>query len=134
MSMISQSCALYKKLLILLKKNRKLLLTEDMQKLLTFPGLNEDFAPTNPVLASLSQTKLFLSCSPLFPAILKFAVAAWLDTAEVLAELQLLLMQGDQLINLVSLWRLMTSPVDPGTVAQIFPFSLVEGSVSFLLS
>ena len=34
-------------------------------------------------------------------------------TAEVLVELQLLLMQGDQLIGLVPLWRLMTSTVDP---------------------
>ena len=81
-----------------------------------FRWLNEDVAPTNPVLPSLPQTKLFLSCNHLFPAILKFVVAAWLDTAEVLAELQLLLMQGDQLIGLVPLWRLMNYTVDLGTV------------------
>ena len=105
-----------------------------MQKLLTFPWLNEDFAPTSPVLPSLQQTKLFLSCNPLFPTLLKFVLVAWFDTAEVLAELQLLLMQGDQLIGLVPLWRLMTSPVDPGTVSQSSLFSLVEESVAFLLS
>ena len=37
-------------------------------------------------------------------------------TAEVLVELQLLLMQGDQLIGLVPLWRLMNHTVDLGTV------------------
>ena len=65
MSMIPQSCAL----------GKKLLLTEEMQKLLIFPWLNEDFAPTDPVLTSLQQ-KLFLSCNPLFPAILKFIPTA----------------------------------------------------------
>ena len=81
-----------------------------------FRWLNEDFARTNPVLRSLRQTKIFLSCNHLFPAILKFVVASWLDTAEVLAELQLLLMQGDQLIGFVSLWNLMIYTVDLGTV------------------
>ena len=80
---------------------------------------------------SLPQTKLFLSCNPLFPAVLRFVVTAWLDTAEMLAELQLLLMQDDQLIGLAPLWRLMTSPVDPDTVAQSSLFSLVEGSVFY---
>ena len=37
----------------------------------------------------------------MFPAILKFDVAAWFDTAEVLEQMQLLLMQDDQLIGLV---------------------------------
>ena len=134
MSMIVHSYVLCKKLSILLKKHQKLLLTEEMQKLLIFPWLNEHFAPTNPVLPSLPQTKLFLSCNPLFLAILKSAVATWLNTAEVLAELQLLLMQGNQLIGIVPLWRLITSPADPGTVVQSSLFSLVEGSVSFLLS
>ena len=36
--------------------------------------------------------------------------------------------------GLVPLWRLMTSPGDPGTVVQSSLFSIVEGSVSFLLS
>ena len=103
---------------VLLKKHLKLLLTEEMQNLLIFPWLSEHFAPTSPVLPSLLKTKLFLSFNPLFPAILKFDVATWLDTAEVLAELQLLLMQGHQLIGLVPLRRLITFPVDPGTVAQ----------------
>ena len=110
------------------------LLTEDMQKLLIFPWSNEDLAPTNPVFPSLPQTKLFLSCCLLFLAVLKFVVIAWLDSAEVLVELQLLLMQDNQLIGLVHLWRLMTFPVDPGIVSQSFLFSLGEGSVSFLWS
>ena len=105
-----------------------------MQKLLIFPWLNEDFAPTNPVMYSLLQMKLYFSSSPLFPPILKFVVAAWLDTAEVLAELQLLLMQGSQLITLVPLWRLLTLEVDPRIVTQSSLFFLLEGSVSFLLS
>ena len=78
--------------------------------------------------------KLYFSSSPLFPPILKFVVAAWLDTAEVLAELQLLLMQGKQLITLVPLWRLLTLEVDPRIVTQSSLFFLLEGSVSFLLS
>ena len=70
-----------------------------------------------PILCCLHfPRQLFLSCNHLFPAILKFVVATWLDTAEVLAELQLLLMQGDQLIGLVPLWRLMNYTVDLGTV------------------
>ena len=93
--MIPQSCAFDKKLPILLKNHQRLLLTEEMQKLSILPWLNEDFTPTNQVLPSLPQTKLFLSCNPLFPAILKYVVAAWLDTANVLSKLQLLLMQGD---------------------------------------
>ena len=64
MSMIQQSCGLGKKLPILLKKHQKLLLTEEMQKLLIFPWLSEDFAPTNPILSSLPQKKLFFSCNP----------------------------------------------------------------------
>ena len=48
MSMIPQSCALGKKLPILLKKHQKLLLTEETQKLLIFPWLNRDFATTHP--------------------------------------------------------------------------------------
>ena len=78
--------------------------------------------------------KLYFSSSPLFPPILEFVVAAWLDTAEVLAELQLLLMQGNQLITLVPLWRLLTLEVDPRIVTQSSLFFLLEGSVSFLLS
>ena len=78
--------------------------------------------------------KLYFSSSPLFPPILKFVVAAWLDTAEVLAELQLLLMQGNQLITLLPLWRLLTLEVDPRIVTQSSLFFLLEGSVSFLLS
>ena len=105
-----------------------------MQKLLNFSFLNVDFAPTSPVLPSIPQTKLFLSCNSLFPAILKFVVTAWLNTAEVLAELQLLLMQADQLIGLVPWLRLMTSPVDPDIVSQSSLFSLGKGSVSLLLS
>ena len=87
MFMILQFCALDKKLPILLKKHWKLLLTEEMQKLFIFPWLNEDLAPVGPVLPSFLQTKLFLSCNPLFPT-------------EVLAELQLLSMQDNQLISL----------------------------------
>ena len=100
MFMILQFCALDKKLPILLKKHWKLLLTEEMQKLFIFPWLNEDLAPVGPVLPSFLQTKLFLSCNPLFPTILIFIVTAWLNTAEVLAELQLLSMQDNQLISL----------------------------------
>ena len=100
MFMILQFCALDKKLPILLKKHWKLLLTEKMQKLFIFPWLNEDLAPVGPVLPSFLQTKLFLSCNPLFPTILIFIVTAWLNTAEVLAELQLLSMQDNQLISL----------------------------------
>ena len=77
-----------------------------MRKLI-FPWLNEDFAPTNPVLPSRPQTKL-LSCNLLFTAILKFVIATWLNTAELLAELRLLSMQGNQLINLAPYWRVMT--------------------------
>ena len=125
--MILQSCTFGKKLPILLKNHRKLLLTEKMQKLLIFPWLNQDFAPTNLVLPSLPQTKLFSqSYNPLFPAILKFVVATWLDIEEELAELQLLLIQDDQLNSFVPLWRLITFPVDPGTVAQSSLFSLAE--------
>ena len=123
----------WEKALILLKKHRKLLLTMKMQKLLIFPWLKEDFSPINPALLSLQQTKLFLGCNPLLPVILKVVVTASIDTAKVLAELQLLLMQGDQLIGLVPSWRLMNFPVDSGTVAQSSLFCLMEGSVSFLL-
>ena len=95
------SPSLGKKLTILLKKHWKLLSTEEMQKLLIFLWLYKDSASTNPVLRLLPQKKIFLSCNPVFPAVLKFDVAAWFDTAEVLGEVQLLLMQGDQLIGLV---------------------------------
>ena len=107
MSTNPQSSALGKRLPNFLKKHRKPLLTELMQKLI-FPWLNEDFAPTNPVLPSRPQTKLFLSCNLLFTAILKFVIATWLNTAVLLAELRLLSMQGNQLINLAPYWRVMT--------------------------
>ena len=58
MPMIPQSCALGKKLLILLKKHRKLVLTLEMQKLLILSWLNEGFALTSPVLSSLPKAKL----------------------------------------------------------------------------
>ena len=86
-----------------------------MQTLLIFTWLN--FVSTNPTLTLLPQTRR-QSCNPLLPEILKFVVAGRLNTAEELAELQLLLILGEQLIGLVPLWLLMTSSGDCGTIAQ----------------